>query len=95
MQCVNTRSSGAGATDYKAGSVLALVTWSERDDPHWFGGRIPGMTESVEFVEVAASGGVNHYRRFAGEGMAETHPAPTDETNRSNFIENLAPAWLP
>ena len=32
------------ATDsvtYPAGSKLALVTWTQRDDEHWFGGRIP------------------------------------------------------
>src|ERR1700722_7419675 len=26
---------------YAAGAVLTLVTWSQREDPHWFGGRIP------------------------------------------------------
>ena len=26
---------------YSAGAVLALVTWTQREDPHWFGGRIP------------------------------------------------------
>jgi Cytochrome P460 len=43
------------ATDpaYPAGAVVALVTWSQRDDPHWFGARIPDAPQSVEFVEVA------------------------------------------
>jgi mono/diheme cytochrome c family protein len=27
---------------YPAGSVLALVTWTQREDPHWFGGRMLG-----------------------------------------------------
>ena len=38
------------------GAVLALVTWAQRDDPHWFGARIPGAPQSVEFVQVAACG---------------------------------------
>jgi mono/diheme cytochrome c family protein len=30
-----------GGPKYATGAVLALVTWAQRDDPHWFGGRIP------------------------------------------------------
>ncbi|HTB77863.1 MAG TPA: hypothetical protein VK762_31675 [Polyangiaceae bacterium] len=39
---------------YPAGSMLARVMWTQRDDPHWFGGRIPGPVLSVETVTVAA-----------------------------------------
>jgi hypothetical protein len=54
---------GAKATAYPAGAVLALVTWAERDDPHWFGGRIPDSLESVEFVVVGADGKPDDYRK--------------------------------
>jgi Cytochrome P460 len=40
---------------YPAGAVLGLVTWQQREDPHWFGARIPGSALSVEFVEVGSS----------------------------------------
>ncbi len=40
---------------YPAGAVLGLVTWRQREDPHWFGARIPGAVMSVEFVEVGTS----------------------------------------
>jgi hypothetical protein len=30
---------------YPPGAVLALVTWTQQDDPHWFGARIPGHPE--------------------------------------------------
>jgi hypothetical protein len=32
---------------HPADAVLALVTWAQRDDPHWFGARIPAMPVSV------------------------------------------------
>ena len=38
---------------YATGAVLALVTWAQREDPHWFGARIPSEPQSVEFVQVA------------------------------------------
>jgi len=41
--------------NYPAGSVLSLVTWSQREDPHWFGARIPGAVKSVEFVTASAA----------------------------------------
>ena len=40
---------------YPAGAVLGLVTWKEREDPHWFGARIPGAVVSVEFVVVGGA----------------------------------------
>jgi len=41
---------------YPTGAVLALVTSNQREDPHWFGGRIPDAPESVEFVSIATVG---------------------------------------
>ncbi|MGA8939566.1 MAG: cytochrome P460 family protein, partial [Acidobacteriaceae bacterium] len=35
-------SAARAGSAYPAGTVLGLVTWRQRDDPHWFGARIPG-----------------------------------------------------
>jgi len=37
---------------YPAGSALSVITWSQEEDPRWFGGNIPGNVRSVEFLEV-------------------------------------------
>jgi len=95
MKSVNARRSASGPIAYMPGSTLALVTWLQRDDPHWFGARIPGAPQSVEFVQVTASGHTNRYQRFGGGGMGETGLAPQEEAKRTGFILNLAPAWLP
>jgi Cytochrome P460 len=60
----------SGEASYPAGAVVALVTWQGREDPHWFGGRIPGVPVMVETVEVGA-GGAAKYRRFAGTPLLE------------------------
>jgi hypothetical protein len=44
------RTNAAG--DYPAGSVICVITWSQQEDPRWFGGYIPQKLQSVEFVEV-------------------------------------------
>jgi hypothetical protein len=41
---------------YPAGSVLSVVTWSQQEDPRWFGAKIPQKVESVEFVAVTGPG---------------------------------------
>jgi hypothetical protein len=78
---------------YGAGAVLALVTWGQREDPHWFGARIPGVPHSVEFVRVEA--GQTTYRRFGGSGLIEEHPDTSEATARTSFVLGLAPAKLP
>jgi hypothetical protein len=80
---------------YPAGAVLALVTWGQRDDPHWFGARIPAEPQSVEFVQVSAAGQGSSYRRFAGTGLIEDHPAASAAAQRTSFALGLAPARLP
>jgi hypothetical protein len=98
MQTVQARraaaAGGPGAPAYQAGTVLALVTWLQRDDPHWFGARIPSIPQSVEFVEMAAAGQTN-YRRFAGTPLMEDHSAATAAAQRTSFAIGLAPARLP
>jgi hypothetical protein len=82
----------AGGT-YPAGSVLALVTWAQRDDPHWFGARIPDRPLSVEFVLAGSEQPV--YQRFAGPGLG-TDPGGADAAaERTKFVLGLAPAPLP
>jgi hypothetical protein len=83
------------APKYPAGSVLALVTWAQRDDPHWFGARIPDSPQSVEFVQVPAAGQTTSYRSFAGPSLAEAQPASSLATQRASFILGLVPASLP
>jgi hypothetical protein len=41
--------------DYPPGAVLSLVTWTQREDPRWFGAKIPDQVKSVEFVTVGKS----------------------------------------
>jgi hypothetical protein len=60
--------------DYPPGAVLSLVTWAQRDDPRWFGARIPGQPESVEFLSVTAAGNqaVYNYEAYTGSPLSKT-----------------------
>lgn len=55
--------------NYPNGAVLSLVTWTQQDDPHYFGAKIPAHVKSVEFVTVAAGpdGNTSYaYERYEG-----------------------------
>jgi hypothetical protein len=68
-------SAARSGQSYPVSAVVAMVTWRQRDDPHWFGARIAGDPVSVEFVTVAADG--TRYQRFAGSPLqADTSAAP-------------------
>ena len=71
--------------------MLALVTWNQRDDPHWFGGRIPDTPLKVEFVQTFSGTGADIYRVFEGKALAETHADTHNAAQRTDFILNLKP----
>jgi hypothetical protein len=57
---------------YPAGSVLSVITWSQEEDPRWFGGNIPGKVRSVEFLEVQSGqdrGGTYLYTLYGGSPL--------------------------
>ena len=75
--------------------MLALVTWAQREDPHWFGGRIPDVTLSIEFVAISRAGHKNEYRRFAGPSLNEECPTASAAKLRMSLVLSLSPAQLP
>lgn len=95
LRNLSPRSADApAAPSYPPGAVLALVTWNQRDDPHWFGARIPDAPQSIEFVEVGANRGADNYVHFVVANPAPT-PNQTPDAARVKFILGLAPARLP
>ena len=95
MQAVRAREDAVAAPAYSKGAVVALVTWAPRDDPHWFGARIPDAPLSVEFIEVVADAPTVMYKRFAGAQLVEDHPPDSVRAQRARFITDLVPARLP
>lgn len=60
--------------DYPPGSQIALVTWTRRDDPRYFGAKIPDRLKSIEFVSVTELPGETKisYEKFEGTPLAKT-----------------------
>lgn len=83
---------------YPAGSVLSVVTWSQEEDPRWFGGNIPGNVRSVEFLEVQS--GQDHgaylYTLYSGSPLRKL--VSTEEkspTGRAAYILGQQAAVMP
>ena len=79
----------AGVGSYPEGSQLALTTWLARDDPHWFGARIPGSFVALEVVTIArgADGKLaTSYKRYAGEPVREVTDAASAEQRKARIL---------
>ena len=84
---------------YPAGSVLSIITWSQEEDPRWFGGNIPSKVQSVEFLEVQSGpdGGQTYlYSRYGGSPLRRL--VSTEEispTGRAAYILGQRAAVMP
>ena len=83
---------------YPVGSVLSVITWSQEEDPRWFGGNIAGNVRSVEFPEVQS--GQDHgtylYTLYGGSPLRKL--VSTEEkspTGRAAYIVGQRAAVMP
>ena len=86
------RAQNTTSTLFTDGTSRALVTWSQREDPHWFGARIPGAPQRVELVDPTNS--THQYRVFSGSPLTE-QTVSGDPTERIVAIAAMHPIELP
>jgi len=85
--------------EYPAGSVLSIITWSQEEDPRWFGGNIPGNVRSVEFLDIQSGpdrGGTYLYTLYGGSPLRKL--SSTEEkspTGRAAYILGQRAAVMP
>lgn len=81
-------------TDYPAGAVLARVTWSQKEDVHWFGARIPKQFASMEIVRVEQGTGrkpVSNYERLVGLALQPAADTPAEvEVDKDSILGQRA-----
>lgn len=87
---------GNGGT--QPGEVIALVTWKQQEDDHWFGAKIPGKLLALELIKTKAGQPANHpeivYQRFEGSKLTLNN----DTAGRSKsiaYILSQQPSILP
>jgi hypothetical protein len=85
--------------DYPSGSTLSLVTWTQQEDPRWFGARIPAKVKSVEYVMVKTGADQRTaytYESYAGTPLKKTsdQQGPTP-TQRAAYLLSQRAAVMP
>jgi len=78
---------------YPAGTILSLVTWTQRPDAHWFGGNIPKSVESVEVVQFDSSN-KPVYTCYSGTPLS-VNKSVQNTNERVAFIVNKKAAVTP
>jgi hypothetical protein len=84
---------------YPAGSVISVITWSQREDPRWFGGNMPDNVRSVEFLEMQAvpDHGLTYlYTIYGGSPLRKlTSTEEKSPTGRAAYILAQRAAVMP
>jgi hypothetical protein len=82
-------------TSYPAGSVLSVVTWSQQEDPRWFGGSIPQRVKTVEVVTVTEPGAYS-YQRYEGLPLSKVASVEgSDPKDRATYLLAQRAAVMP
>lgn len=85
--------------DYPAGAAIALVTWTQQEDPRWFGGNIPKNVKSVEMVTVSAGADgkpAYRYESYSGSPLKKVSATESAEpAGRAAYMLGLRAAVMP
>ncbi len=87
-----------GQHAYPADSVLCLVTWTRKEDKHWFGGEIPSEIKSIEFVKASAppaTGPTYTYESYAGAPPVKIEKDFATGADRANTILSMRASVMP
>jgi hypothetical protein len=79
-----------------ANEVFTLVTWTQQEDDHWFGAKIPSDVESVEVIKAVPSGNSVAVNYEQLEGKQLTLKTDTvGQAERIKYILGQKPSVLP
>jgi hypothetical protein len=79
-----------------ANEVFTLVTWTQQEDDHWFGAKIPSDVESVEVIKTASSGNsvAVNYEQLEGKDLVLKIDT-IGQAERIKYILGQKPSVLP
>ena len=75
--------------------ILALITWSQKEDPYWYGAKIPNNLLSVEIIKSRQPFSENSeilYQKYEGKDLKKVS---TDGTDRIRTILSMKPSIMP
>ncbi|MEI9972721.1 MAG: cytochrome P460 family protein [Ignavibacteriota bacterium] len=85
--------------DYPAGAQIALVTWTQQEDPRWFGASILAQVKSIETVTVSAgpdNRNTYSYELYEGSPAVKTSASEDHSSgSRADLLLSLRAAVLP
>lgn len=75
--------------------ILALITWSQKEDPYWYGAKIPNNLLSVEIIKSQQPFSENSgivYQKYEGKDLKKVS---TDGADRIRTILSMKPSIMP
>ncbi|MDR3025049.1 hypothetical protein [Chryseobacterium sp.] len=75
--------------------ILALITWSQKEDPYWYGAKIPDHLLSVEVIKSGLPFSDNsniQYQKYEGKELKKVN---ADGADRIRTILSMKPSIMP
>ncbi|CAI8810719.1 hypothetical protein [Chryseobacterium sp. IT-36CA2] len=75
--------------------ILALITWSQKEDPYWYGAKIPNNLLSVEIIKSQQPFSENSqilYQKYEGKDLKKVNAEGVD---RIHTILSMKPSIMP
>ena len=82
-------------TAYPSRSVLALVTWKQKEDEHWYGGSVPASIQSVEKFTYGIDPEGASFEHYEGLPLKKTASDPAYAKERIAYITGLKASVIP
>ncbi|CAM3979888.1 hypothetical protein SAMN06265348_104348 [Pedobacter westerhofensis] len=79
------------------GEVLAMITWKQKEDEHWFGAKIPGELLSLEIIKTTGGQFENikaNYQRYEGKLLTLSNDTTGNEKSM-RYIFAQQPSVMP
>jgi len=84
-----------GASMYPAHAQLALVTWAQKEDEHWYGANLPASIQSVETLTLGIDPEGTRYNFYKGHPLKATRDTGIDVKARIAYLTSLKASVMP
>jgi len=84
-------------TPVQAGEVLAMLTWKQKEDEHWFGANIPGDLQTLEMIRTSPDAQKSvkvNYQRYEGKKLTLKQDTTGNDKN-IKYIFEQHPSVMP
>ena len=84
-----------GTSMHLAHAKLALVTWAQKEDEHWYGANIPASIQSIETLSLGIDPEGTRYTFYEGHPLKAARDTGIDVSARIAYLTGFKASVMP